>query len=82
MSYQEQEIQREKLEKNILVLDSDEGIRIDNKTSLIFINKTARRYCINILKNGHDEFIYKNNPSEVMNFLADKIDSASKIFSY
>ena len=82
MSYQEQEIPREKLEKYIQNLDSDEGIRIDNKTSLIFINKTARRYCINILKNGHDEFIYKNNPSEVMNFLADKIDSASKIFSY
>ena len=82
MSYQEQEIPKEKLEKYIQVLDSDEGIRIDNKTSLIFINKTARRYCINTSKNGHDEFIYKNNPAEVMSFLADKMDSASKSFAY
>ena len=82
MSYQEQEIPKEKLEKYIQVLDSDEGIRIDNKTSLFFINKTARRYCINISKNGHDEFIYKNNPVEVTSFLADKMDSVSKIFAY
>ena len=82
MSYQEREIPREKLEKSIEVLDSDEGIRIDNKTSRIFINKTARRYCVNMSKNGHDEFIYKNNASEVMSFLADKTESSSKIFSY
>ena len=82
MSYQEREIPREKLEKSIQVLDSDEGLRIDNKTSRIFINKTARRYCINMSENGHDEFIHKNSASEVMSFLADKTESSSKIFSY
>jgi len=82
MSYQEQEIPRESLEKYIQILDSDEGIRIDNKTSLIFINKTAKRYCISISKNGYDEFIYKNNPSEVMSFLTDKMGPASRIFAY
>jgi len=82
MSYQEREVPRENLEKSILVLDSDEGIRIDNKTSRIFINKTARRYCINMSENGRDEFIYKNNASEVMSFLSDKTESSSKIFSY
>ena len=82
MSYQEREITSEKLEKHIQILDSDEGIRIDNKTSHIFINKTATRYCIDISKNGHDEFIYKNSPAEVIDFLADKIDTTTKIFSY
>ncbi len=82
MSYQEKEIQKENLEKYIQVLDTDEGIRIDNNGSRIFLNKTGRRYCINISKNGHDEFIYKNNPLEVMNFLSDKIEPVSKIFAY
>ncbi len=82
MSYQEREITSEKLEKYIQILDSDEGIRIDNKTSHIFINKTAMRYCIDISKNGHDEFIYKNSPAEVISFLADKIEPTAKIFSY
>jgi len=82
MSYQEREISKDKLEKYLNVLDSDEGIRIENKHEFIFINRTALRYCINTSKNGHDQFFYRDNLDEVMCFLADKISNSSKIFSY
>ena len=82
MSYHERVISREILEEFLRTLDSDEGIRLDNKSSLIFINKTSKRYCIGISKNGRDEFIYKNKVQEVMDFLKDKIDQDAKIFSY
>jgi hypothetical protein len=82
MSYQEREISQDKLQKYLRVLDSDEGIRIDNKDSQIFINKTSQRYCIEIIKNGLDQFFYQNNLDDTMRFLSDKIGRASKIFSY
>jgi len=81
MSYQEREISSENLEKHLKVLDSDEGIRLENKNEFIFINKTSKRYCIDILKNNHDEFLYMNTVQEVLDFLADRIKT-SKIFSY
>lgn len=82
MSYQEREISQDKLQKYLRVLDSDEGIRIDNKDGQIFINKTSQRYCIEITKNGLDQFFYQNNLEDTMRFLSDKIGHASKIFSY
>jgi len=82
MSYHERIISKENLEKVLGVLDSDEGLRIDDKSGHIFINKTSKRYCINISKYGKEEFIYKNNVQEVMNFLREQIDQTTKIFSY
>ncbi len=82
MSYQEREISQDKLEKYLRVLDSDEGIRIDDKDSHIFINRTSQRYCIEITKNGLDEFFYQYSLQNVMRFLSDKIVPSSKIFSY
>lgn len=82
MSYQEREITRDRLEKYLRVLDSDEGIRIDNKTERIFVNKTSSRYIVNITKNDLDQFVYLNNLDDVMRFLAEKIDTSSRIFSY
>lgn len=82
MSYQEREISKDSLQKYLRVLDSDEGIRIDNKTEQIFINKTSQRYCVNISKNGFDQFFYQDSLDETTRFLADKIDPSSKIFSY
>ncbi len=82
MSYQEREISKDSLQKYLRVLDSDEGIRIDNKTDQIFINKTSQRYCVNISKNGLEQFFYQDSLDDTMRFLADKIDSSSKIFSY
>jgi len=82
MSYQEHEITKDKLEKYLRVLDTDEGIRIDNKAEHVFVNKTSNRYIINISSNGVDKFEYQNNLDEVMHFLAKKIESSSKIFSY
>jgi hypothetical protein len=82
MSYQEREITKDTLEKYLRVLDSDEGIRIDNKTEHIFINKIFHRYIVDISKNGLDQFFYQNNLDEVMRFLAEKVDRSSKIFSY
>ena len=82
MSYQEREIAKDGLPKHLQVLDSDEGIRIEDKIGFIFINKTSRRYCVNVSKNGFDEFFYMYNADEVLNFLANKIDPLSRIFSY
>ena len=82
MSYQEREITRDRLEKYLRVLDSDEGIRIDNKTEHIFVNKTSSRYIANISKNDLDQFVYLNNLDDVMHFLAEKIDTSSRIFLY
>jgi hypothetical protein len=82
MSYQEREITKDNLEKYLRVLDSDEGIRIDNKTEHIFVNKTSHRYVVNVSKNGLDQFFYQNHLDEVMHFLAEKMDPSSKIFSY
>ncbi|MGI0088530.1 MAG: hypothetical protein ACREBI_11330 [Nitrosotalea sp.] len=82
MSYQEREIAKDSLPKHLRVLDSDEGIRIEDKIGFVFINKTSRRYCVNILKNGFDEFFYMYNADEVLNFLANRIDPLSKIYLY
>ncbi|MGI0047352.1 MAG: hypothetical protein ACREBB_09235 [Nitrosotalea sp.] len=82
MSYQEREISKDSLEKYLKVLDSDEGIRIENKTGFIFINRTSKRYCIDMSENKHDEFTYMTSVSEVLSFLSNKIEPSSKIFSY
>ena len=82
MSYQEREITKDRLEKYLRVLDSDEGIRIDSKTEHIFVNKTSSRYIVNISKNDFDQFFYLNNLDEVMRFLVERMDPSSRIFSY
>lgn len=82
MSYQEREIAKDSLPKHLRVLDSDEGIRIEDKIGFVFINKTSRRYCVNISKNGFDEFFYMYSADEVLNFLANRINPLSKIFAY
>ncbi|MDE1762647.1 MAG: hypothetical protein KGH88_00175 [Thaumarchaeota archaeon] len=82
MSYQEREISKDILEKHLRVLDSDEGIRIENGKEFVFINKTSKRYCVDISRNNHDEFLYMNDVREVLGFLANKIEPSSRIFSY
>lgn len=82
MIYQEKIIQKENLEKFLHILDSDEGVRIDNESEHIFINKTSKRYCINISTDNKDEFIYKNNTDDVMDFLKNYLKQTTKIFTY
>lgn len=82
MRYNEREISKEDLEKFLKILDSDEGIRIDDKLGHIFINKTSKRYCINTSTSGEEKFVYKNNVEEVMSFLKDHTSQTAKIFSY
>lgn len=82
MIFQERHISKENLEKFLKTLDSDEGIRIDNDANHIFVNKTSKRYCIDISTGDKDEFIYKNSTAEVMDLLKIHINQASKIFSY
>ncbi|HII35549.1 MAG TPA: hypothetical protein HA319_00375 [Nitrosopumilaceae archaeon] len=82
MTYQEKEISKNQLEKAIQVLDLDEGIRIENKSNMIFLNKSAKRYCINTSAKEKEEFVYSNNAAEVLDFLKSKIDQDCKIFSY
>ena len=82
MIYQERPISKDNLEKFLKPLDSDEGIRIDNESGHIFINKTSKRYCINISNNGKDEYIYKDSVKDVIDFLKNRITQTSKIFVY
>ena len=82
MTYQEKEISRDQLEKFIQVLDLDEGIRIENKYNMIFVNKTAKRYCINTSTKEREEFAYCHSVSEVMDFLKNMMDKDCKIFLY
>jgi hypothetical protein len=82
MTYQEKSIPSESLEKFLQVLDSDEGIRIDDKSGHIFINKTSKRYCINISKDNKDKFIYRNSVKETIDFLKTQINHDVKIFAY
>lgn len=82
MTYQERSISRDNLEKLLRSLDSDEGVRIDNESGHIFINKTSKRYCINISSMDREEFIYKNTVKDVMDFLKNQITQTSKIFAY
>lgn len=82
MMFQERAITRESLEKILRVLDSDEGVRIDNELNRIFVNKTSKKYCIDISINNKDEFIYKNSANEVTYFLKDHLNESSKIFAY
>jgi hypothetical protein len=82
MTYQERSIPIESLEKYLGSLDSDEGIRIDNNSDHIFINKTSKRYCVNISKGGKDEFVYINSVKDTIDFLKKMITQKSKIFAY
>ncbi|MDE1817271.1 MAG: hypothetical protein KGI19_01550 [Thaumarchaeota archaeon] len=82
MRFQERTISRENLEKILKVLDSDEGVRIDNESNHIFVNKSSKRYCIDISTNNKDEFVYKNSTNEVIDFLKNHMNETSKIFAY
>ncbi|HXV38241.1 MAG TPA: hypothetical protein VD699_01515 [Nitrosopumilaceae archaeon] len=82
MTYQEREISKNQLERAIQVLDLDEGIRIENKSNMIFINKSAKRYCINTSTKEKEEFAYCNSAAEVLDFLKENTDKDCKIFSY
>lgn len=82
MTYQEKEISKDQLAKAVQVLDLDDGIRIENQSYMIFLNKTAKRYCVNISTKGKEEFIYYNSSAEVLNFLKGKLDDRCKIFLY
>ena len=82
MTYQERSISRDNLEKFLRSLDSDEGIRIDNESSHIFINKTSKRYCINISNDNKDEFVYIDSVKDTIDFLKNQITQTSKIFAY
>jgi hypothetical protein len=82
MTYKEKKITEQELERLLNVLDSDEGIRIDNECEHIFVNKTAKRYCIDISKDIGDEFHYRNSVIETMNLLKNYINHTSEIFAY
>jgi hypothetical protein len=82
MTYQEREISKNQLEKILQTLDLDEGIRIENKSNMIFLNRSAKRYCINISTQGNEEFFYRDNVRGVLDFLNEKIEQTSTIFSY
>jgi hypothetical protein len=82
MTYQERSIAKGDLEKTLSTLDSDEGIRIDDDSDHIFVNKTSRRYCIDISKGSSDEFVYRNSANEVMDLLKGHIQQTTKIFAY
>ncbi len=82
MIYQEKAIQKENLEKFLRTLDSDEGVRIDNESNHIFINKTSKRYCINISIDNKDKFMYKSSTDEVMSFLQNYLTQTTKIVTY
>lgn len=82
MIYKEKIIEKENLEKFLRTLDSDEGVRIDNESDHVFINKTSKRYCINISIDNKDEFIYKDSTGEVMEFLKNHLKQETKISTY
>ncbi len=82
MTYQERSIAKGDLEKTLSTLDSDEGIRIDDDSDHIFVNKTSRRYCIDISKGSSVEFVYRNSANEVMDLLKGHIQQTTKIFAY
>jgi hypothetical protein len=82
MTYQEKEVSKDHLARLLQVLDLDEGIRIENNSYMIFVNRSAKRYCINISRPAKEEFIYYNSSTEVLDFLKDRLDNACKIFSY
>jgi len=81
MTYQEREVSKNQLEKLLQTLDLDEGIRIENKSNMIFLNRSAKRYCVNI-STRNEEFFYHNSVREVLDFLNGRIDETAKIFSY
>ena len=80
--YREKEVSSNDFAKLVGVLDLDEGIRIENKENLIFLNKNANRYCVNISTEDKDEFFYYNSEQQVLSFLKERMDSNCKIFSY
>ena len=82
MSYQEREISRGVLEKYLRVLDSDEGIRMETGHEIVFVNRTSKRYCVEVVNDGKDEFLYMNELGELLNFLSSKTGPASRIFLY
>ncbi|HMK32474.1 MAG TPA: hypothetical protein VK431_02490 [Nitrosopumilaceae archaeon] len=82
MTYQEREISKNQLKKILQTLDLDEGIRIENKSNMIFLNRSAKRYCINISTQDNEEFFYRDNVKNVLDFLNEKIEESAAIFSY
>jgi len=82
MTYKERKITRADLEKLLKILDTDEGIRIDNEDEHVFVNKTAKRYCIDISNGAKDEFHYRDSVDDTLNFLKKYIRNTSEIFAY
>lgn len=82
MRYQEREISKESLGGHLKVLDSDEGVRIETKDGNFYVNRTARRYCVNESSNGQENFTFMDGLDQVLTFLAAKIGPESRIFSY
>ncbi len=82
MSYQEHKIQFDDLQKYITLLDSDEGIRINNPDSKIFVNKTSRKYTVMISKNNMEEFTYFYDPVKILDFIKNNIREESEFFTY
>ena len=81
MSYHEREISAGDLEGHLRTLDSDEGIRIEAGGELVFINRTSKRYCIDVSSGGRDEFLYAGDPQEVIRFLSSRLGTNPKIFA-
>ncbi len=82
MSYQEHKIQFGDLPKYIALLDSDEGIRVNNSNERIFVNRIARKYTVMILKDSIEEFFYFYDPIQVLNFIKNNIKNESEFFLY
>ncbi len=82
MSYQEHKIQFDDLQKYITLLDSDEGIRVVNPDSRIFVNKTSRKYTVMISKGNMEEFAYFYDPMKIVDFIKNNIREESEFFTY
>lgn len=82
MTFQEKKILQEELEKFVKTLDLDEGIRIENDSNMIFLNKTGKRYCINLSTKSIEDFFYREKSLEVLEFLKEKMNKDSRIFVY
>lgn len=82
MSYREQMISQDILQKHVENLDSDEGIRIENEAGLVFINKISRRYYIECIKDDRDEFTYATSVEDVLKYLSTRVQKSSKVFLY
>lgn len=82
MNYQDILVARKDLSKYLETLDSDEGIRVENKGYFIYINKISKRFCTYLEKDNSGEFFYMYSVNEVLDFLSKHVNENSKIFFY